>query len=463
MLALWLAGSLRWLLPSSTLPTVLVPSVDASVLLFTGMLAFLTAALAGIAPAFTASRGTARDALNEGGRTGSPGVESARLRGLLVATEVALAAVALVGAGLFLKNFYLARTIQPGFDTGRVAVARFNLSAAGFDANQADVFSRHLRDRLEAVPGVTNVTYADYVPLSVSRGSWEDLEIRGYVPGPNENMKLYRNLVAPGYFDLMKIGLVEGRDFTVQDDITHAPVMIVNREFVRRFLPNGSAIGHEVHGWARWFRIVGVVEDTKIYRLTEAPEPYFYVPIRQIYRPEMGLAFFVRTSGQGEDAVAALLREARAANPLVPVFGAMPLGESIGGSLFDERISATLLSVLAAVAVLLAAVGLFGVLSYSVTQRTHEIGIRLTLGAQRRDVLQLIVGQGLRLTLIGLAAGALLAWLVARMLAAMLPTVSPADTSIYVAATVSILVIALGATALPARKAMRVDPTVATR
>ena len=218
-------------------------------------------------------------------------------------------------------------------------------------------------------------------------------------------------------------------------------------------------------GWGRWFRIAGVVENTKIYRLTEAPEPYFYVPIRQIYRPEMGLAFFVRTSGQGEDGVTALLREARAANPLVPVFDAMPLGESIGGSLFDERISATLLSVLAAVAVALAAVGLFGVLSYAVTQRTHEIGIRLTLGAQPRDVLQLIVGQGLRLTLIGLAAGALVAWLVARMLAAMLPTVSPADASIYVAATVSAnrSGIALGATALPARKAMRVDPTVATR
>ena len=463
VLAMWLAGSLRWLLPSSTLPTMLVPSVDAGVLLFTGTLAFLTAALAGIVPAFTASRGTARDALNEGGRTGAPGVESARLRGLLVATEVALAAVALVGAGLFLKNFYLARTIQPGFDTGRVAVARLNLSAAGFDANQADVFSRHLRDRLEAVPGVTNVAYADYVPLSVSRGSWEDLEIGGYVPGPNENMKIYRNLVAPGYFDLMKIGLVEGRDFTVQDDIAHAQVMIVNREFVRRFLSNGSAIGHEVRGWARWFRIVGVVENTKVYRLTEAPEPYFYVPIRQIYRPEMGLAFFVRSSGHGEDGVAALLREARAANPLVPVFGAMPLGESIGGSLFDERISATLLSVLAAVAVLLAAVGLFGVLSYSVTQRTHEIGIRLTLGAQPRDVLQLVVGQGLRLTLIGVAAGALVAWFVARMLAAMLPTVSPADASIYLAAMVAILVIALGATALPARKAMRVDPTIAMR
>ena len=463
ILATWLAGSLRWLLPASALPTLLVPSVDVNVLLFTGALAFLTAALAGVAPAFTASHGTARDALNEGGRAGAPGVESTRLRGLLVVTEVALAAVALIGAGLFLKNFYLARAIQPGFDPSHVAVARLNLSAAGFDANQADVFSRQLRDRLEAAPGVTNVSYADYVPLSVGQGSWEDLEIRGYVPGPSENMKLYRNLVAPGYFDVMKIDIVDGRDFTVADDRTHPPVMIVTREFVRRFLPGGEAIGHEVHGWGRWFRIVGVVDDTKVYRLTESPAPYFYAPIRQIYRPEMGLAFFVRSSGQGENGVTALLREARAANPLVPAFDAMTMTASIGRSLFDERISASLLSLLAAVAVVLAAIGLYGVMSYSVMQRTHEISIRLTLGAAPRDVLQMIVTQGLRLTLVGLAGGGLLAFGSAGVLSAMVPTVSPADASVYLAAALFILVTATVATALPARRAMRVDPTMATR
>lgn len=463
VLAAWLSGSLRWLLPSSALPTLLVPSIDVGVLAFTAGVSFLAAALAGVAPAFAASRGTASAALNEGGRSGGPGVESARLRGLLVAAEVALAAVALVGAGLFLKNFYLARTIQPGFDPDHVTVARLNLSAAAFDAKDADVFSRHLRERLEALPGVTNVTYADYVPLSVSRGSWEDLQIKGYVPGQNENMKLYRNLVAPGYFDLMKIAVVEGRDFTVQDDITRAPVMIVNREFARRFLPEGGAIGHEVHGWGRWFQIVGVVENSKVYRLTETAVPYFYVPIRQIYRPEMGLAFFVRTSGTGEDGVTAFMRESRAVDPGVPIFDAMPMSDAISSSLFDERISASLLSVLAGVAVVLAAIGLYGVMSYAVTQRTQEIGIRLTLGAQPRDVMRLVVGQGLQLTLIGLAAGAAAAFVLGGALTAMLPTVSPADVSVYGGAAVFIVVTALAATAFPARRAMRVDPTTATR
>jgi predicted permease len=463
VLAMWLAGSLRWLLPAAALPTLLAPPIDFGVLVFTAGLSFLTAALAGVAPAFAASRSTASAALNEGGRSAGPGVESARLRGLLVASEVALAAVALVSAGLFLKNFFLARTIGPGFDPGHVTVARLNLSPAGFDAMEADVFSRSLRAQLEALPGVTNVTYADYVPLSVSRGSWEDLEIKGYVPGPSENMKIYRNLVAPGYFDLMKIGIVEGRDFAMQDDFTHGRVMIVNREFVRRFLLGGSAIGHEVHGWGRWFQIIGVVENSKEYRLTEAPAPYFYVPIRQVYRPEMGLAFFVRTSGAAEDSVTALTREARAANPVVPVFDAMPMTDAIGQSLFDERISASLLGVLASVAVLLAAVGLYGVMSYGVTQRTQEIGIRLTLGAQPWDVMRLVVGQGLRLTIVGLMAGSLLAFVLGRTMSALLPTVSPADGSIYLLATAFIVAMALAATALPARRAMQVDPTIATR
>jgi len=459
----WLGGSLRWLVPASTVPEMLRPSIDIGVLIFTVALAFTVAALAGVVPSIHSARGDVNDMLKEGGRSGTSSTHSHRLRGLLVTSEVALAVVALIGAGLFVKSFQVARTIQPGFDPRQVAIAQMNLSAAGYDAHQADSFCVRLRQALERQPGVTAVSYGDYIPLSISAGSWEDLEIQGYVPGPNENMKFYRNLVAPGYFDLMKMPLLEGRDFNLRDDRANQPVMVVSQEFVRRFLPNKDPIGQKVHGWGEWFTIVGVAHDTKIYRLTENASPYFYVPIRQIYRPEMGLKFYVRSSAPLDDAVAALRREAQAIDPAVPVFSAMPLEEYIAASLFPQKIAASLLGALGSVALLLAAIGLYGVMAYSVAQRTNEIGIRVALGAQPLDVLRMIIRESMVLALPGLVAGSLLAIAMARVVSASLVEVSPRDPAIYAAAAVFTILITLGAAAGPARRAAKVDPMVALR
>jgi MacB-like periplasmic core domain len=235
------------------------PSFDGGVLSFSAGLAFLTAALVGMAPALSAIGKDLNEAIEEVGRSSTSNPCSQRLRGLLVSCEVALAVVALVGAGLFLKSLYVTKAIQPGFDPGHVALARFNLSAGGFDAQQADAFCRHLREQLEKQPGISAVTYSDYVPLSLSAGSWEDLEIQGYVPGPSEDMKIYRNLVAPGYFSLMKIPLLEGREFNSLDDSDHPWVMVVTHEFVRRFIPSGAAIGRKVRGWGEWFTIAASI------------------------------------------------------------------------------------------------------------------------------------------------------------------------------------------------------------
>jgi len=459
----WLGGSLRWLVPATALPDMLRPPVDLGVVFFAAVLAFAVAAIAGIAPAIHFARSDVNDALKEGGRTGGPGAHSHRVRGLLVSCEVALAVVALIGAGLFVKSFQLARAIQPGFDPRHVAVAQMNLSAAGYDAGQADSFRLRLQEALERQPGVTAVSYADYIPLSISAGSWEDLQIQGYVPGPNENMKIYRNLVSPGYFDLLKIPLLEGRDFNLRDDNTNQPVMIVTQSFVRRFLPHQEPVGQKIQGWGKWFTIIGVVEDSKIYRLTENPSPYFYVPIRQVYRPEMGLKFYVRTSAPVDDAVAALRREAQAIDPTVPVSGAMPLEEYIAASLFPQKIAASLLGTLSSIALLLAAIGLYGVMAYSVAQRTNEIGIRVALGAQPFDVLRMILREGLTLALPGLVVGALLAVALARVVSASLVEVSPGDPAIYVAAAVFTVFITLFAAAGPARRASKVDPMVALR
>ena len=464
LIASWLSGSLRWLLPLTEAPRLQSGGLDSGVLLFTAALAVAIAALASIGPALHATRrDNVTETLKAGGRNGTSGTQSNRLRSLLATCEVALAVTALIGAGLFVKSFYRVKSIQPGFDRNQVAIARFNLSAVNFDAQQADAFCKHLRERLERQPGVTAVTYADYVPLSLGEGSWEDLQVEGYVPGRSENMKIYRNLVAPGYFTLMKIPLIEGRDFTMQDDSSHPPVMIVTREFVRRFIPSSSVLNRKVYGWGKWFTIVGVVQDSKIHRLTENTRPYFYVPIRQIYRPEMDLAFYVRTLGSVNEAMQSIRRESQGADAMVPASGVMPLNEWIAGSLFGQRIAASLLSVLAAIAFVLASIGLYGVVAYTVAQRTQEFGIRLSLGAQPRDVLRLIVKQGLRFALAGTAMGVGLTLLLARSLKNFLVNMSADDPLIFTGTAVFVIVLALTAAAIPARRAMRVDPMVALK
>jgi predicted permease len=457
-----LGGSMGNLFPHSAFPTLAHAPIDAGVLLFMIFVAVAAALLAGLAPAVQASLGRADETLRERGHSG-PSVRSGRLLGFFVASEMALALVALIAAGLFVKSFRNVSEIRTGFDSSHVAIARLDLSAASYKAQQADSYCLRFREQLERQPGVSAVAYSDYLPLSVSGGSWEDLQIQGYVPSQSENMKLYRSLTSPGYFDALKIPILQGRDFTLHDDAEAPPVMIVNQEFVRRFIPAGIALGRRVQGWGKWFTIVGVVQDTKIYRLTEAPTPYFYVPIRQIYRPEMGLVFLVRTSAPVDAALFALRREAQAVDPSVPVFDTSSFDESIAASLFGERISAALLGIMGSVALLLAGIGLYGVIGYSVAQRTNEIGIRMALGAQAGDVLRPVLGQGAKLAGIGIFAGALASLALSRLLARLLFGISATDPITFLEVALLLSVVALAACYIPARRACRLDPVIALR
>jgi predicted permease len=463
VLASLLGGALRWLLPGVSRPTMLQPPLDGQVLAFTIALAFIVAVLAGLVPALHATRANINEVLKEGGRSATSSAQSHGLRGLLVISEVALAVIALVGAGLFLKSFQTARAMDPGFSPEGVALAQFDFSTANYDAQQTDTFCRRLRERLEQQPGVTSVSYDDSVPLGFSGGNWESLEVEGYVPAANENMKIYRDLISPRFFESMKIPLVEGRDFDLRDDPKSLKVMIVNQEFVRRFMANRSVIGRKVHGWGEWFTIVGVAKDSKYHRVNENPQPYFYIPIRQIFRPEYGLTFHVRTSGPVSEAIAALRRESTAIDPSLTIFGAEPMTEYVAASLFGEKIAASLLSVLSGLGLLLAAVGLYSVMAYSVAQRTSEIGIRVTLGAQPRDIMRLVIRQGISFALVGLVVGSLAAAALARVISAMLVGVSPADPLVYAGATAFTVLVTLAAVAFPAWRAMRVDPAVALR
>jgi predicted permease len=433
------------------------------VFVFSAVLALLVALLSGLVPALHASRADINACLKQGGRTGATGTRTSRIRALLVVSEMALAVVALAGAGLLLKSLQSARAINPGFSPEGVALAQFDFSTSDYDAQQVDSFCQRLSDRLRQLPGVTNVAYDDSVPLGFHGGNWETLEVEGYVPGRNENTKIYRDLVSPGFFDSMKIPLLEGRDFDRRDDANSQKVMIVNQEFVRRFMGDQNPIGRKVHGWGQWFTIVGVVKDSKYHRVTESPEPYFYIPIRQIFRPEYGLTFHVRTSGSVSEAIAALQRETAAIDPALTIFDAEPMTEYIAASLFGAKIAATLLGVLSAVGLLLAAMGLYGVLAYSVAQRTQEIGLRVALGASRADVLNLVIWQGLQLTLVGIVAGTLIAVGLGRFLLSILYEVKPADPATFIGVAVVLTAVALLACYIPARRAVRIDPMVALR
>jgi len=429
---------------------------------FTVLTAILAAALSGLSPALQAVGGTVHDGMKEAGRGGSSNRQSQRVRGVLVVSEVALAFMVLVGAGLFVKNFEIAKAVQPGFDAKNVLVSHFYTSTAGFTEEQRKAFCVRLRERLQEAPGIAGVSYADTIPLGFGLGPGAELQIDGYVPARGENMTFGRTLVAPGYFDLLRIPMTGGRDFNDRDDLNTAPVAIVSEPFARRYFAGRDPIGQKISAGGKAYIVVGCVRGSKQYYLTEAPRPYFYVPIQQAHPPQ-DVAFFVRTAGDPLIAIDTLRREAASVDPNAGLFDAMPLEYYIAAPLFPLRFAASLLSALGGMSLVLAAVGLYGVMAYSVTQQIHDIGIRLALGAEPGDVRGMIVRRGLVLIGAGLGAGILAALAAGRAVAGMLANVSATDPLIFAGAALFLISVALLAGYLPARRASKIDPIVALR
>lgn len=463
-LAMWMGEAISYLAPVSIGIPIRIEAfpLNGEVLGFTILICILAAVAAGLSPTLHAIHPEVSESLKEQGRSGMSGSRSHRMRSLFVISEVALALMALIGAGLFIKNFQLAKTIHPGFDARNVLVSRFYTSMSGYSDLERKQFCVRLRERLEQAPGVEGVSYADSIPLGFGLGAGSGLEIEGYVPAQSENMTVGRTLVAPGYFAMLRIPLLEGRDFTEQDDLNTAPVTIVNEPFARRYFAGRNPVGRKIRFWGKWFTIVGLVKASKYYTLSEPPRPYFYVPFRQAAAPE-DVAFYVRSTGDPLNSVATLRREASAVDPNAGAFDAMPLVDYIGAPLFPQRFAASLLSALGAMSLLLAAVGLYSVMAYAVSQRTHEIGIRLALGAEPRDVLAMVVRQGIVLAGAGVLAGMAATLAVARLVAGMLVNVSANDPLIFTAAALFLVLVALLASYLPARRASKVDPLIALR
>jgi predicted permease len=462
-LMMWMSESLPSLVPNVGLPIAIDHPLDARIFGFTALACLLAALVSGIAPALLSLRSDLNDALKEGGRAGTPTGASHRTRGMLVVAEMALAIVALVGAGLFVKSFRNARAIHPGFDASKVLFGRFFIESAAYSGDQIQQFAIRMRQQLEATPGIEAVSYSDFVPLSSTAGAYNDVLADGYVPAQDEPLSVNRAVVAPGYFAVVRTPLLEGRDFTDRDDPKTPPVMIVNESFAKRYFRGGNPVGRQVRCMRKQFTVVGLVKDSKYFNPAESPRPFFYVAFRQFYSPTPELDVFIRTALEPSQAIATLRRTVATIDPNAAAFHAVPLAEYTQVALFGQKVAASLMGALGLICLLLAALGLYSVMSYSVSQRRQEIGIRMAMGARPGDVVGMVVRQGMKLAIMGLATGAVVAFGVTRLVSSMLVKVDGTDPAVFGGAALFLGSVAFIACWLPARRATGIDPMTALR
>jgi predicted permease len=437
--------------------------LDRRVLLFTLLLSLATGVGFGLVPALRAAGVSPIESLKARG-----GEEKhhrlIRLRDALVVAQVAGSLVLLVGAGLFLKSLARAQAIDPGFDPERALVFSLDLAAQGYDEARGAPFYAALQERLAATPGVTAASFSTYLPLTLG-GERRSFRAVGYEPGPGEDMEVASSFVGADYFETMRTPLARGRGFTRGDAPGTRPVVVVNEAFVRRFWPGRDGLGERLaapwHGGEVEMEVIGIARDGKYTSLGEQPTPYIFYPHRQLYRSQM--AVVVRTQGDPTAVLPEVRRHVAALDATLPVYEVKTLVAHLGTALFPARAAATLLGLTGCLALLLAAVGLYGVLAYLVTLRTREIGVRVALGARREDVLRLVVGRGLHLTATGLAIGLVLAALVTRFASFLLYGTSPLDPATFAAVVILLLGVALVAAWMPARRAAAVEPIVALR
>ncbi|MDE3136483.1 MAG: ABC transporter permease [Acidobacteriota bacterium] len=463
LLASWLSRMLLFFLPSTYLPIGLPLGVDGEVLAFTLSLSIVTGVVAGLVPALRASRPNLNESLKDGGRSNSSGMRHHRLRGLLVISEMALALALVAAAGLLLRSLRNVQSASPGFNPHHVLLAAFDLRGDGYSSAQARAYYEKLMDHLRTVPGVESVSCEQYVPLWFYGQSTTRPTIEGYTPRPNEDMDIGFNIVGPDYFQTMQIPIVAGHEFSTEDREGQPFVAIVNQTMARRFWPGQSPLGHSLKssGGGHWYTIVGVAHDIKYHTMTEQPQSFIYFPTLQTGETDTNV--MLRTSGDPAVLLPIVRQQAASIDPNVGVLQAGSLTGILYLSLFAYRTAATLASVLGALGLLLASLGIYGVLSYAVSQRTHEIGIRIALGADPLDVLGMVVRQGAKLALIGVAIGFAGALAVTRLMTSLLYGVSPSDPLTLAAVVLVIAVATLLACYIPARRAMRLDPTVALR
>ncbi len=457
----WTAG----LLPAFFTPNEsggLDLSLDWRVLVFTFAVTLLTGVLFGLAPALQATRPNLAPSLKDDANSYSHRLRRLGLRDMLVISQLALSLVLLIGAALFVRSLRHAVRFDPGFTSQNLLIASLETRGTGLSKQQGQAFYQQTLERVGSLPGVRAVTLTRVIPIS-GGGQRRGVELEGYQPQPNEDTELNTNVVGRDYFSTMGIPVVQGRDFNAQDREGSPPVVIVNEELARRYFAVQNAVGKRLRlgSDSPYLEIVGVARTAKYRNLREQPLPFIYIPLAQEH--QSGMTLMVRTAGDPASLLAPLRNEMRALNKDVPVFSVQTMTERIGGQLAADRMVAVLLSIFGTAALLLAAIGIYGVMGYSVAQRTREIGIRIALGAEQRDILKLIVGQGLTLILIGAGLGLVLALVLTRVLKTLLFGISAADPLTFSVIVLLLIAVALPACYLPARRATKVDPLVALR
>jgi len=448
------------------IPRVGEIGLNGPVLLFTCAISLLTGVFFGVFPALRISRADLNVALRASGRGLSSSVKSDKLRGVLVVVEIAFSLILLVGAGLLAQSFIRLQAVPPGFDASHVVSFMVTLRGPNYNSlRKWTQFFDLMRTRVAALPGVESVGATSSLPLA-GTGGWSGIEVEGFERKPNQpELQADQRNATPGYFNTLRIPLLRGRLVTETDTADSPKVAVVDEKFARRFWPDGNAVGKRlrltVNKVNPWIEIVGVVGVVKQYGLDADTRMTVYFPQAQF--PISTTYIVARTTPDPATAAPALIREIQSLDPLLPVYGVRTMEDRLADSLARQRFAMSMLGAFAGFAVILAVVGIYGVVSYLVTQSTHDIGVRMALGALPNNILGLVVGQGMKLAVAGVAAGLLGAFALTRVMESLLFGVHAGDAVTFLSAAVLLGVVTLAASYVPARRASRVNPITALR
>jgi len=459
----WGGVALLQQLHLGNLPRLQNVQIDAWTLAFTFAISVLTGLAFGLAPAFRASKFDLTETLKEGGKT-TAGRERHRFRNLLVVSDVALALLLLTGAGLVMKSFVRLLEVKPGFDSSHTLTLGISLWGPKATDAKAVAFYQQVLQSVQTLPGVESAGVVSQLPLGGNLDMY-GVHVEGKSsPNPEEDPSADRYSISPAYLRAMRIPLLSGREFDDRDRADSPPVVLVNQSAARKFWPGENSIGKRLRlgdTKAPWKTVVGVVGDVLHRGLDASQTLQVYLPEAQFVDSDMMLV--VRTSNEPASLAAAVRSAITAIDPQAPVSGVATMQDVVSASVANQRFGVILFTLFAAVALLLAALGIYGVISYGVTQRTHEIGIRVALGAKRSEVLALVVGEAMKPALLGAVLGLAAAFGLTRLLAGLLFAVKPADPATFALVFILLIAVSLLACYLPARRAMRVDPIVALR
>lgn len=457
LVAYWCRHALVLLLPARSGIAMYLPGeIDGRVVALSAGLCLIVTLMVGLIPAWQTRDLDLAGALKAESSTLAGVRGRAGMRSGLVVFQVSLSFILLVGAALLLESLARIRSSSPGFSTARVVTTGVSLTAAGYDAPRAKVFQDELIDRLSALPGVESAAFARVTPLGYGTYSSTPIAVDGYQAALEEQPAIEYNQVSPGYFTTMGIPLLSGREFARSDDETAPLVAIVNRTMMMRYWNGRDPVGLRLQVKGRWARVVGVAADSKYESMRETSRPFFYVPLRQdfVKQPVLNL----RTTQPVQSVLVAVQREVHAIDENLALYEMITLQEQVNRSTSPQLVAVTLVSILGGLALLLAGVGLYGVISYTVAQSTRELGLRMALGAGAGNLLRLVISRGLRLTLTGVLIGAVGGLALTKLLAGLLYHVSPHDPVVFAMALAVMTITAVSACWLPAWRASRTDP-----